>query len=270
MKETLLRKEAKVGLFVVIGVTALLISILLFGGDRMFLTPSYRLRLQLKDVQGLGPGSVVSLAGLRIGNVKRVELNPESGKLEVILRIEKQYQERITTDATATLKTQGALGDRYVYVTPHVGSGQPLPDGAVLPTAESADLFEMITAKGAEFGNVIEVIKEVRQFVHNLNEHERSAVFMENMVTMSHNLNGLMIEGRAMMKDLRGSDNDSRVKEASMHLANILRKIDRGEGTLGALINDPSLHDRLMGMLGENPRNRYMKSLLRQSIKDGQ
>jgi hypothetical protein len=33
------------------------------------------------------------------------------------------------------------------------------------------------------------------------------------------------------------------------------------------LINNPALHDRLMALIGENPRNKYMKSLLRQSIQ---
>jgi phospholipid/cholesterol/gamma-HCH transport system substrate-binding protein len=44
-------------------------------------------------------------------------------------------------------------------------------------------------------------------------------------------------------------------------------KLDRGEGTLGALINDPSVHNQLKAMLGGSPRKNHVKSLLRTSIE---
>ncbi len=269
MKQNNTTNDAKVGLFVSLGITAVLISILVFGGDRMFFSSTYRLRLQLKDVQGLAPGSVVSLAGLRVGNVKDIEFNTEANKLEVILSVERKFQNKITTDASATIKTQGALGDRFIYIDPHAAHGEILKENSLLFSADSPDIFEMITAKGAEFGNILEVIKEVRVLLHSLNENGRSSQFMENMVLMSQNMNSLAMEAKLALREVRGTDKDPQLKQTMTSLHNVLKKIDQGDGTLGALINDPSLHDRLMSFLGETPRNKFMKSLIRQSIQDG-
>ena len=266
--DKLKRNDLKVGLFVSFGLITVLMSIVLFGGDRLLLTPTYHLQMELKDVQGLAKGSIVTMAGLRVGNVRKLEFNPQKNKMTVVMSIEKEYQPQITTEARASLKTQGALGDRYVYIEPRASKGEILADGATLTVQESGDLFDTLSARGAEFANILDVIKEVRQFVRNLNDNDRSAKFMENLALASQNMNALLIETRAAMKDVRGTENDPRLREAMIHLSNVMKKIDRGQGTLGALINDSALHDRLMGFLGENPRNKYMRSLLRQSIQD--
>jgi phospholipid/cholesterol/gamma-HCH transport system substrate-binding protein len=249
------------------GVLALLTSIVLFSGNGLLFVATYHLKIEMKDVQGLGVGSVVSLAGLRIGNVSRVDVDPETNKMRVTLTLERKYQTRITRGAAASLKTQGALGDRYVYIEPHPQIGEVLHEGDTLTTSETPDLFELISSKGAEFSNILEVIKEVHRFVHNLNDNDRSAIFMENMALASKNLNGFLVEGRAALKDIHALASDGSIKDSTTRLSSILRKIDRGDGTLGELINNPALHDRLMALIGENPRNKYMKSLLRQSIQ---
>ena len=50
-------------------------------------------------------------------------------------------------------------------------------------------------------------------------------------------------------------------------LDKILSKIDRGEGTLGALVNDPTLHESLKSALGVNQRRKTMKTIIRSSIE---
>lgn len=262
------RNDIKVGIFVSLGLITVLLSILLFGGDRLLLASTYHLKMEIRDVQGLAKGSIVTMAGLRVGNVRKLEFNPKTNKMDIVMNIERQYQQQITTEARASLKTQGALGDRYVYIEPRASKGEVLVEGAYIPVQDSGDLFDTLSARGAEFANILDVIKEVRQFVRNLNDNDRSAKFMENMAVASQNLNALLAESRAALKDVRGSDNDPRLREAMIHLSNVMKKIDRGQGTLGALINDSALHDRLMSFLGENPRNKYMRSLLRQSIQD--
>ena len=51
-------------------------------------------------------------------------------------------------------------------------------------------------------------------------------------------------------------------------MASVMEKIDSGKGTLGALINDPSLHQNLKSVLGGSQRNRYMKEMARESIQN--
>ena len=52
-----------------------------------------------------------------------------------------------------------------------------------------------------------------------------------------------------------------------VHLSSILEKVDSGQGTLGGLINDPSIHSRLKEMIGANKRSSEMSGLVRKTIQ---
>ena len=47
------------------------------------------------------------------------------------------------------------------------------------------------------------------------------------------------------------------------------KKIDRGEGTVGALINDTALYDDAKSLVSGINRNRIMRNLVRQTVRDG-
>lgn len=79
---------------------------------------------------------------------------------------------------------------------------------------------------------------------------------MENIVSASQNIGALA--------------KDPNISASFKHLKNVLYKIDSSEGTLGLLINDATLHDRLVGLLGDAPRNKYLKPLLREAIKQNE
>jgi phospholipid/cholesterol/gamma-HCH transport system substrate-binding protein len=60
------------------------------------------------------------------------------------------------------------------------------------------------------------------------------------------------------------------LRQALVNLSSILEKIDQGKGTLGQLINDPSVHQSLKSLLGGSPRNRYMKDMIRETIQQSE
>lgn len=251
--------EIKVGLFALVGILLFCASVVLLGGDKFFLARTYRLRVHLTQVQGLGKGSVVSLAGVPVGNVGEIKFVEGSPDVEVTLHLEEAVKPRVTEGSKVAIKTQGALGDKFIYIDAGPATAAPMKDNDLLEADKTPDLIDMITSKGAELGQVVEVIKEVRQLVANLNHDGRSAKFMHNLVTGSEDMNKLLVEARETFRLIR--------TEAVVPMASVMHKIDSGQGTLGALINDPSLHNRLMGFLGEAPRNRFLKPLIRDSIQ---
>jgi phospholipid/cholesterol/gamma-HCH transport system substrate-binding protein len=57
-------------------------------------------------------------------------------------------------------------------------------------------------------------------------------------------------------------------RDAGSRLNAILQKIDRGDGTLGLLVNDPTLYEDLKLLLGGAQRSLLVRSLLRLSAED--
>jgi phospholipid/cholesterol/gamma-HCH transport system substrate-binding protein len=75
-------------------------------------------------------------------------------------------------------------------------------------------------------------------------------------------------ESKLLVKDIRkDGDTAKDLSQSVRSLASVLNKIDNGNGSLGALINDPTLHNRLTKFLGGEPRQQYLKSLIRKSIQ---
>lgn len=60
-----------------------------------------------------------------------------------------------------------------------------------------------------------------------------------------------------------------RALEAAARLESILAKVDEGEGTVGLLVNDPSLYEDLQRLVGGARRSLVVRSLIRLSTDDG-
>ncbi len=58
--------------------------------------------------------------------------------------------------------------------------------------------------------------------------------------------------------------------EAGARLNSILEKIDRGEGTLGLILNDPTLYEDVKQLIGGAERSRLLRTLIRMAIEADQ
>ena len=122
-----------------------------------FFRPHYELQVFVPKVDGPLVGSQVRLNGLPVGKVSKVEFedhpsNPDRS-IRVTLRIEKQYQSAIRTEATARLLTVGLGGERLLDIQAARG-GEPIAAGGEIqftPTHELTpmEFFELL---GKRFG----------------------------------------------------------------------------------------------------------------------
>lgn len=106
--------EIWVGLFVALGLAGFLVLGLQVSGlAEIRQQPGYQVAASFDNIGGLRERAPVSMAGVRVGKVERIELNPESHQAEVILRIDQRY-DRIPVDTSAAIYTSGLLGEQYV------------------------------------------------------------------------------------------------------------------------------------------------------------
>lgn len=261
------RLEYKVGLFVGLGLIAVLVSILLLGGNRIVFTRYANFSTPFTEVQGLFPGSVVSLAGLPVGNVSEITFSTEDNQLRVNYIVDAKFAGKITEGTKAEIRTQGALGDKYIYLTPGKIGGELIAEGGLIPPDASGDLFSMLTDKEDGIGNVVTLIKELQILIASLNKDNTIGKTLTNLGQASSQMNSTLSELDGLIRDIRGSKDDRKLQKAVQSLANVMEKIDNGQGSLGALINDPSLHQKLKAFVGSSPRNTYLKNVIRETIQ---
>jgi phospholipid/cholesterol/gamma-HCH transport system substrate-binding protein len=134
-----------VGIFVVIGIGAIVFLALRVGNlTSLTTTPSYRLEARFDNIGGLKLRAPVKAAGVAVGRVDRITLDPKTYEAVVTLRIDKGFE--FTKDTIASILTSGLLGEVYIGLSSG-GDPQLLADGAEIRKTQSAVVLEKLISQ---------------------------------------------------------------------------------------------------------------------------
>lgn len=261
------KHQIQVGIFVGAGLLVILFSILMLGADRALIKSYVEIQAEFEQVQGLNEGSVVSLSGVVAGNVKKIEFNEKTNLLEVTFKIEKSLARKISRSSQVEIRTQGALGDKYVFIIPGNPGDESIKNGDKLNVAKPSDIIGIFSERGKETGKIFDIINEMYITIKSVNSQDRIGKIMEHLSEASANLNIASQETKKFTLALGEGSTQNKIKDSVDRLNHIIEKIDRGQGTLGALINDPTLHNQLKAIVGGNDRKKQIRGLIRTSIE---
>ena len=135
-----------VGLFVLAAVLALATLTFHVSGLKLEAPrPTYRLFAEFNDVADLGARAKVSVAGVLVGRVSRVSLDPVTLRARVDMEID-QDAGYFSEDSIAAIETAGLLGDKYVSISSG-GAEEELHDGGEIKDTQSALVLENLIGK---------------------------------------------------------------------------------------------------------------------------
>lgn len=131
-----------VGIFVTIGVAALLFLALKVGNLTSVSTaPGYRLQAAFDNIGGLKLRAPVKAAGVVVGRVEQIRLDPQTYQAVVSMRIDRGFQ--FTRDTIASILTSGLLGEVYIGLDSG-GDTTMLADGGRIGKTQSAIVLEKL------------------------------------------------------------------------------------------------------------------------------
>jgi phospholipid/cholesterol/gamma-HCH transport system substrate-binding protein len=142
--------ELGVGIFVLIGILCVGYLTVRLGKMELLGDEHYFLNARFISVAGLKKGAQVVIAGVPVGQVTQISLDPEEQVAIVRMKIIKNVV--LTDDVIASVKTSGLIGDKYIKLSPG-GSDEVLKDNEMITETESALDIEELVSKYA-FGDV--------------------------------------------------------------------------------------------------------------------
>ncbi len=96
---------------------------------------TYPLTARFRSVEGISTGSDVKLAGIKVGTIASMKLDPSSYMAQVVVSIDKNIQ--LPTDSAILISSEGLLGGNYVELVPG-GSPDNLAPGAEIEDTQGA------------------------------------------------------------------------------------------------------------------------------------
>ncbi len=219
------QQNARVGLFFLLGLALIWVTFQTLNGGKIFKDPGYTIIAGFESVKELKQGDEVRMAGVKIGSIELTRL--AGRRAEAVLRIDPKIE--IRNDATASIVMAGLIGTNYIGIDLGTAGAPPLRDGAEIHTEVTPDLNTIMTEVGA------------------LGKKLESA-----LGSISTTINGDgKTPGLFQKIDKLVSDNGENVNATVSNLRQVTDKLNKGEGTLGKLINDSTMHDELLASVGE-------------------
>lgn len=255
-----MNQQIKVGLFFGIGLFTIVISIFFLGSNKSFFQKSFNVHAYFDSAQGLNQGGVVSLAGVKIGNIEKIDFDELKNLVRVNFVINEEFHKKVKIDSVVEIKTQGALGDKYLYITP--GKAIDLiQDKSELKSEYGNDIFSVISKRGSESDKIFDAISDMQILMKSIVGQNKIPNLINKLDKTAGNL-------QETSEQIKKATSNNQVAKTMNRLDSILEKIDNGQGTLGALINDKSLHSRLKSLLGAGEKQQQVKSILKTSIEE--
>ncbi len=138
--------EIWVGVFVAVGLGVLFLLAMQVSNLAEFREQKtgYRLTAHFSNIGTLKVRSPVKIAGVTVGRVAAIRLDPEQYQAVVEMRIQSQY--KLPDDSIASIYTSGLLGEQYVAIEAG-GSPEFLEDGDEIEITQSALVLEELIGK---------------------------------------------------------------------------------------------------------------------------
>jgi phospholipid/cholesterol/gamma-HCH transport system substrate-binding protein len=224
MKNT--QQTARVGLFFVLGLALIWVAFATLSGGNLFKAKGYTVVADFNDLKDLKTGDEVRMAGVLVGSVEKTLLAGRGA--EAVLRLDPGVT--VPGDSTATIAMSGIIGTDHVAIDLGTESAPPLADGAKIQTKVTPDLNSVMAQLG-DLGQKLEGALGTFQTAIGGNGEPGGGLFqkLDKLIT----------------------DNSGKVDTTMTNLQDISTKLNRGEGTLGKLINDSKLHDDLIATVDQ-------------------
>jgi phospholipid/cholesterol/gamma-HCH transport system substrate-binding protein len=252
--------ELRVGLFVLVGLFLVAIGIFYVTGPGI-LGPKYRLVTYLPEVEGLATGAPVRLDGVEIGNVDAIRITPRAvnkpldpkRNIEVVMRIDKNYQNEVRTDSVASLVTEGLLGNRYVTIRRGL-TGTPLKENEEVKGQEEKAIKQVVERSADVLANLSALSDQIRLLVDGVQRGKGTlGKLLTDDIAYAH-LNSILSRSDQMVANIQAGQGALGKVVASDEIYNkaykavdrvdtMLADVQSQNGSLGKFIYDPSLYD---------------------------
>ncbi|MEK9740830.1 MAG: MlaD family protein, partial [Flavobacteriaceae bacterium] len=271
-------KEIKTALLILSGIVIFIFGFNYLKGSSL-LDNEINVHTLYADVEGLVVGANVTINGLNVGKVKKIDFDENFEKIKVSFSLRNDLT--FSNQSIAQLYEAGLIGGKAIAILPDYSAARPVQDDDVLPSSIKPGLTELVNQQIAPLQNKLEglltsadslfagvsnvlnyntqnnlklALEGVTQSIDNVNKLSNSLsrvvnsnekVFNSTLSHLEHTTNNLAILSDSL-KQLPLASTVQHLEKTTAQIQQLVEKMEKGEGSLGKLLNEETLYNKLL------------------------
>jgi phospholipid/cholesterol/gamma-HCH transport system substrate-binding protein len=218
----------KLGMFVSIGLLIFIVTIYLVGKQKNLFGSTIKLTTVFKSVGGLQEGNNVRFDGINIGTIQNIQIMSDTS-VEVSMIIQNDVQRFIKIDATASIGSDGLMGDKVLVIGSGTSGKPSIKENGVLQSENPIDMEQIMGSVKSTADNAKLITDQLALFTYNMNNNNG----------VLHKLMG----DPEFANDLKGTM--SNLQASSNQFAAFTTKMNSGKGAISKMVDDPAFANKL-------------------------
>ncbi|MBU4200037.1 MAG: MCE family protein [Verrucomicrobia bacterium] len=227
-----LTMEVVVGSFMFAALLSLCFFTILLSRENFFKT-TYPFEVVFEDVMGLRDGDNVVIRGMMVGKVKELALKEDGVHIQSALLRPVTLKQDYKIEIIAT----SVLGGRYLQID-EGKAAEVLPPEVVVRGLKPNDLIAIASA----------VVADLKNITMKINSREGTLGKLINDDALYNDARDIVAEVKTSIKERHLLKN---IETVAANLGDISEKINKGQGTIGKLVNDDGLYTDTRRIVGD-------------------
>lgn len=270
-------KEVKAGVMVLSAIALLIFGYNFLKGNNL-LTNSRTFYALYDNVEGLSTSSLVTINGLQVGKILKIEFEDEKGKLRVTFSVDSDF--KFGKNSIAQIYSAGFISGKSLSIIPEPNATTMAENGQVLKSKVDDGLMDVVASSldpiQQKLNAVLQKTDVMLASVNILLNEENTKNISTSLKDLSSSLNSLKYtsgslqsllaknevnlsktitnfseastNAKTLTEKLANAPLDQTIAELNKTVATfsaISKKLDNGQGSAGKLLNDDDVYDNL-------------------------
>jgi phospholipid/cholesterol/gamma-HCH transport system substrate-binding protein len=226
-----MNKNAKVGLFIIIGVVLFAAGLFMIGSHNQVFGHHYDVYTEFAKVDTLHSGAKIRVSGMDAGEVSDIQIPQQpSGKFRLKLHIDEKFRNVVRKDSVASIETEGMVGNKFVNISKGTNGSPECVGNCILPSQEPVEIGDLMR-KGKD------LLATTQTSITDLQQRADSTIgHVDGMiVSMNGNLQHIAAKG-AHITD---------------QVSSVIAGVQSGQGTVGKFLTDEQMAKNVEDMIAQ-------------------
>ena len=270
-------KEVKAAIMVLSAIVLLIFGYNFLKGQNL-LSNSRTFYAMYDNVGGLSTSSIVTINGLQVGKILKIDFADQKGNLKVTFNVDSDFE--FGKNSTANIYSAGFIEGKYLSIVPEPNPTVMAESGQVLKSKVDAGIMETVTNSldpiQHKLNSVLQQTDTMLGALNNVLTEENTKYISASIKDLSGSLNSLKYTSGSLQSLLAKNEvtlsqtitnfNDAstnaklltdklakvpldktiaELNETISTFSDISKKLNSNEGTVGKLLNDEGVYDNL-------------------------